>query len=110
MHTRKRHNELYHELNHSTEFRTTGGQTTDLLMPSPQREKRWSVSSTEGEKNSSSDKSTPDDQHSWDNVRTVTFEPTTDSSDQDKLELSQTWGTASATTPDTSEGDFQTEV
>ncbi|KAI1894992.1 hypothetical protein AGOR_G00101390 [Albula goreensis] len=106
MHTRQRHNELYHELNHSTEFHSSKEQAASNLR----RNKRWSISSTEGEKNSSSDKSTPDDQHSWDNIRTVTFDPSCDTNEKtDKLELNKTWGAAPPTSPDT-EGDFQTEV
>ncbi|KAG7457659.1 hypothetical protein MATL_G00229590 [Megalops atlanticus] len=76
------------------------------------REKRWSISSAGGEKNSSSDKSTPDDQHSWDSFKTMTPDPSSGPSEQkDKLELhNKNWDTSSANSPDTPEGDFQTEV
>ncbi|XP_073677435.1 LOW QUALITY PROTEIN: adhesion G protein-coupled receptor B2 [Garra rufa] len=112
MHTRKRHSELYHELNHSTKFHTIHRYNRDPAMSSFKREKRWSISSAGGEKNSSSDKSTTDDQRSWDSFKTMTPEQTCGSSEhKDRLELrSKPWETSSANTPDTSEGDFQTEV
>ncbi|XP_072532055.1 adhesion G protein-coupled receptor B2 isoform X10 [Salminus brasiliensis] len=58
------------------------------------------------------DKSTPDEQRSWDSFKTMTPEPSCGSSGQkDRVELhSKTWDAPSANTPDTSEGDFQTEV
>ncbi|XP_059412451.1 adhesion G protein-coupled receptor B2 isoform X7 [Carassius carassius] len=112
MHTRKRHSELYHELNHSTKFHTIDRYNRDPAMSSFKREKRWSISSAGGEKNSSSDKSTTDDQRSWDSFKTMIPEQTCGSSEhKDRLELrSKPWDTSSANTPDTSEGDFQTEV
>ncbi|XP_036371853.1 adhesion G protein-coupled receptor B2 isoform X5 [Megalops cyprinoides] len=86
--------------------------STSLSVGSLEREKRWSISSAGGEKNSSSDKSTPDDQHSWDSFKTMTPDPSSGPSEQkDKLELhSKNWDTSSANSPDTPEGDFQTEV
>ncbi|XP_037391219.1 adhesion G protein-coupled receptor B2 isoform X4 [Pygocentrus nattereri] len=112
MHTRKRHSELYHELNHSTKFHTIDRYNRDPAMSTFKREKRWSISSAGGEKNSSSDKSTSDEQRSWDSFKTMTPEPSCGSSSQkDRVELhSKTWDASSANTPDTSEGDFQTEV
>ncbi|XP_029104100.1 adhesion G protein-coupled receptor B2 isoform X3 [Scleropages formosus] len=112
MHTRKRHSELYHELNHSNKFHTIDRYSRDPAMSTFKREKRWSISSAGGEKNSSSDKSTPDDQHSWDTFKTMTLGPSSGPNEQkDKLELhNKTWDAPSAITPDTSEGDFQTEV
>ncbi|KAL7829399.1 hypothetical protein AOLI_G00302840 [Acnodon oligacanthus] len=143
MHTRKRHSELYHELNHSTKFHTIDRYNRDPAMSTfkfdcsqavsrpkgikekkgknhssieqqvwGMREKRWSISSAGGEKNSSSDKSTSDEQRSWDSFKTMTPEPSCGSSGQkDRVELhSKTWDASSANTPDTSEGDFQTEV
>ncbi|XP_026113188.1 adhesion G protein-coupled receptor B2-like isoform X1 [Carassius auratus] len=112
MHTRKRHSELYHELNHSTKFHTIDRYNRDPAMSSFKREKRWSISSAGGEKNSSSDKSTTDDQRSWDSFKTMTPEQTCGSCEhKDRLELrNKPWDTSSAITPDTSEGDFQTEV
>ncbi|XP_016107092.1 adhesion G protein-coupled receptor B2-like isoform X7 [Sinocyclocheilus grahami] len=58
------------------------------------------------------DKSTTDDQRSWDSFKTMTPEQTCGSSEhKDRLELrSKPWDTCSANTPDTSDGDFQTEV
>ncbi|XP_062311209.1 adhesion G protein-coupled receptor B2-like isoform X2 [Osmerus eperlanus] len=112
MHTRKRHSELYHELNHSSKFHTIDRYSRDPAMSSFKREKRWSISSAGGEKNSLSDKSSPDDQHSWDSFKTMTPELTIVPGEQkDRLELhNKTWDSSSANTPDNSEGDFQTEV
>ncbi|XP_016317885.1 adhesion G protein-coupled receptor B2-like isoform X3 [Sinocyclocheilus anshuiensis] len=92
--------------------RNLGSTNTSLSAGSLEREKRWSISSAGGEKNSSSDKSTTDDQRSWDSFKTMTPEQTCGSSEhKDRLELrSKLWDTCSANTPDTSEGDFQTEV
>ncbi|XP_072532049.1 adhesion G protein-coupled receptor B2 isoform X4 [Salminus brasiliensis] len=94
MHTRKRHSELYHELNHSTKFHTIDRYNRDPAMTTFK------------------DKSTPDEQRSWDSFKTMTPEPSCGSSGQkDRVELhSKTWDAPSANTPDTSEGDFQTEV
>ncbi|XP_048057494.1 adhesion G protein-coupled receptor B2 isoform X7 [Megalobrama amblycephala] len=94
MHTRKRHSELYHELNHSTKFHTIDRYNRDPAM------------------SSFKDKSTTDDQRSWDSFKTMTPEQTCGSSEhKDRLELrSKPWDTSSVNTPDTSEGDFQTEV
>ncbi|XP_039537122.1 adhesion G protein-coupled receptor B2-like [Pimephales promelas] len=112
MHTRKRHSELYHELNHSTKFHTIDRYNRDPAMSSFKREKRWSISSAGGEKNSSSDKSTTDDQRSWDSFKTMIPEQMCGSNEhKDRLELrSKPWDTSPVNTPDTSEGDFQTEV
>eukprot|EP00063_Salmo_salar_P023630 XP_013998465.1 PREDICTED: uncharacterized protein LOC106570547 isoform X3 [Salmo salar] len=96
------------------------------------RERQWSVSSAGGENNSlsdhrqtacsdhsagrlSPDKSTPtqDDQHSWDSFKTMTPELSiVPGEHKDRMELhnKNTWDSSSANTPDTSEGDFQTEV
>uniref|UniRef100_A0A8C2FQ50 Adhesion G protein-coupled receptor B2 n=1 Tax=Cyprinus carpio TaxID=7962 RepID=A0A8C2FQ50_CYPCA len=93
MHTRKRHSELYHELNHSTKFHTIDRYNRDPAM------------------SSFKDKSTTDDQRSWDSFKTMTPEQTCGSEHKDRLELrSKPWDTSSANTPDSSEGDFQTEV
>ncbi|XP_052325701.1 adhesion G protein-coupled receptor B2-like isoform X2 [Oncorhynchus keta] len=61
------------------------------------------------------DKSTPtqDDQHSWDSFKTMTPELSiVPGEHKDRMELhnKNTWDSSSANTPDTSEGDFQTEV
>ncbi|XP_077937247.1 brain-specific angiogenesis inhibitor 2 isoform X18 [Gasterosteus aculeatus] len=83
-----------------------------LSAGSLEREKRWSISSAGGEKNSSSDKSTPEDQSSWDSFKTMTPELSIVPGEQkDRLELhNKNWDSSSANTPDSSEGDFQTEV
>lgn len=59
------------------------------------------------------DKATADEQQSWDSFKTMTTEPSSSSGGQktDRVELhSKAWDGSSANTPDTSEGDFQTEV
>ncbi|KTG04352.1 hypothetical protein cypCar_00011952 [Cyprinus carpio] len=135
MHTRKRHSELYHELNHSNKFHTIDRYNRDPAMssfkfdcsqtvsrPKGDKQKSLILYQTEGKamehfvcrmvKESSSDKSTTDDQRSWDSFKTMTHEQTCGSSKhKDRLELrNKPWDTCSANTPDTSEGDFQTEV
>ncbi|XP_058476053.1 adhesion G protein-coupled receptor B2 isoform X12 [Solea solea] len=112
MHTRKRHSELYHELNHSSKFHTIDRYSRDAAMSSFKREKRWSISSAGGEKNSLSDKSTPEDQTSWDSFKTMTPELSIVPGEQrDRMELhNKNWDSSSANTPESSEGDFQTEV
>ncbi|XP_064876331.1 adhesion G protein-coupled receptor B2-like [Oncorhynchus nerka] len=98
MHTRKRHSELYPELNHSTtKFHTIDRYNRDPTM------------------STFKDKSTPtqDDQHSWDSFKTMTPELSiVPGEHKDRMELhnKNTWDSSSANTPDTSEGDFQTEV
>ncbi|XP_054619596.1 adhesion G protein-coupled receptor B2 isoform X9 [Dunckerocampus dactyliophorus] len=84
----------------------------NLSAGSLEREKRWSISSAGGEKNSSSDKSTPDDRTSWDSFKTMTPELSIVPGEQkDRMELhNKNWDSSSANTPDSSEGDFQTEV
>ncbi|XP_057683320.1 adhesion G protein-coupled receptor B2 isoform X11 [Corythoichthys intestinalis] len=85
----------------------------NLSAGSLEREKRWSISSAGGEKNSSSDKSTtPEDRSSWDSFKTMTPELTIMPGEQkDRMELhNKNWDSSSANTPDSSEGDFQTEV
>ncbi|XP_046699889.1 adhesion G protein-coupled receptor B2 isoform X8 [Silurus meridionalis] len=95
MHTRKRHSELYHELNHSTKFHTIDRYSRD---PATAMFK---------------DKATADDQQSWDSFKKMITETSSVSGGQkaDRVELhSKTWDASTANTPDTSEGDFQTEV
>ncbi|XP_028316870.1 adhesion G protein-coupled receptor B2 isoform X2 [Gouania willdenowi] len=94
MHTRKRHSELYHELNHSSKFHTIDRYNRDPAM------------------STFKDKSTPEDLSSWDSFRTMTPEMTIVSGEQkDRMELhNKNWDSSSANTPDSSEGDFQTEV
>ncbi|XP_060721657.1 adhesion G protein-coupled receptor B2 isoform X2 [Tachysurus vachellii] len=95
MHTRKRHSELYHELNHSTKFHTIDRYSRD---PAVAKFK---------------DKAIADEQQSWDSFKTMTTVPSSSSGGKkkDRVELhSKAWDASSANTPDTSEGDFQTEV
>ncbi|XP_028284208.1 adhesion G protein-coupled receptor B2 isoform X7 [Parambassis ranga] len=58
------------------------------------------------------DKSTPEDQTSWDSFKTMTPELSIVPGEQkDRMELhNKNWDSSSANTPDSSEGDFQTEV
>ncbi|KAF7686160.1 hypothetical protein HF521_015522 [Silurus meridionalis] len=59
------------------------------------------------------DKATADDQQSWDSFKKMITETSSVSGGQkaDRVELhSKTWDASTANTPDTSEGDFQTEV
>ncbi|XP_057683313.1 adhesion G protein-coupled receptor B2 isoform X5 [Corythoichthys intestinalis] len=95
MHTRKRHSELYHELNHSSKFHTIDRYSRDPAM------------STFKDKST-----TPEDRSSWDSFKTMTPELTIMPGEQkDRMELhNKNWDSSSANTPDSSEGDFQTEV
>ncbi|XP_071060991.1 adhesion G protein-coupled receptor B2 isoform X5 [Pseudochaenichthys georgianus] len=94
MHTRKRHSELYHELNHSSKFHTIDRYSRDPAM------------------STFKDKSTPEEQCSWDSFKTMTPELSIVPGEQkDRMELhNKNWDSSSANTPDSSEGDFQTEV
>ncbi|XP_047186012.1 adhesion G protein-coupled receptor B2 isoform X8 [Scophthalmus maximus] len=94
MHTRKRHSELYHELNHSSKFHTIDRYSRDAAM------------------STFKDKSTPEIQSSWDGFKTMTPELSIVPGEQkDRMELhNKNWDSSSANTPDSSEGDFQTEV
>ncbi|XP_061521680.1 adhesion G protein-coupled receptor B2 isoform X11 [Phycodurus eques] len=58
------------------------------------------------------DKSTPEDRSSWDSFKTMTPELTIMPGEQkDRMELhNKNWDSSSANTPESSEGDFQTEV
>ncbi len=58
------------------------------------------------------DKSAPEDQSSWDSFKTMTPELSIVPGEQkDRMELhNKNWDSSSANTPDSSEGDFQTEV
>ncbi|XP_061616547.1 adhesion G protein-coupled receptor B2 isoform X6 [Phyllopteryx taeniolatus] len=94
MHTRKRHSELYHELNHSSKFHTIDRYSRDPAM------------------STFKDKSTPEDRSSWDSFKNMTPELTIMPGEQkDRMELhNKNWDSSSANTPESSEGDFQTEV
>lgn len=58
------------------------------------------------------DKSNPEDQSSWDSFKNMTPELSIVPGEQkDRMELhNKNWDSSSANTPDSSEGDFQTEV
>lgn len=58
------------------------------------------------------DKSNPEDQSSWDSFKNMSPELSIVPGDQkDRMELhNKNWDSSSANTPDSSEGDFQTEV
>ncbi|XP_062866385.1 adhesion G protein-coupled receptor B2 [Trichomycterus rosablanca] len=96
MHTRKRHSELYHELNHSTKFHTIDRYSRDSSKT----------------KSKMQDKSAADDQRSWDSFKTMTPKQSSGSGQNtDRVELhSKAWDASTPNTPDTSDGDFQTEV
>ncbi|KAJ3609464.1 hypothetical protein NHX12_023985 [Muraenolepis orangiensis] len=130
MHTRKRHSELYHELNHSSKCHTIDRYSRDpAAVPAFKNVRRIpairefikkisSPSSSAAEAklpafaNPQNDQqSTPDDQQSWDSFKTMTPELRIVPGEQKaRMELhNKTWD--SANTPDSSgEGDFQTEV
>ncbi|XP_064408157.1 adhesion G protein-coupled receptor B2 [Latimeria chalumnae] len=89
MHTKKRHSELYHELNQK--FHTLD---------------RYREPATTSYK----EKSTPDEQQTWDTFRSMTLN-TLHSEPKEKLELHcADWEKPSSMPLDLSEGDFQTEV
>ncbi|XP_028820582.1 adhesion G protein-coupled receptor B2 isoform X3 [Denticeps clupeoides] len=94
MHTRKRHSELYHELNHSSKFHTIDRYNRDPAL------------------STFKDKSTLEDQPSWESFKSMTPDPSRLPGDQkDRLELhNKNWDISTTLSPDTSEGDFQTEV
>ncbi|KAK1880070.1 Adhesion G protein-coupled receptor B3 [Dissostichus eleginoides] len=108
MHTRKRHSELYHELNHSSKFHTIDRYSRDPAMSTFKYECSQTVNRTMGIQ----DKSTPEEQCSWDSFKTMTPELSIVPGEQkDRMELhNKNWDSSSANTPDSSEGDFQTEV
>ncbi|MED6267177.1 hypothetical protein CHARACLAT_009388 [Characodon lateralis] len=77
----------------------------ESLIVATQSAAPWASKSTK-------DKSNPEDQSSWDNFKTMTHELSIVPGEQkDRLELhNKNWDSSSANTPDSSEGDFQTEV
>ncbi|XP_060113829.1 adhesion G protein-coupled receptor B2 isoform X2 [Heteronotia binoei] len=111
MHTRKRHSELYHELNQK--FHTLDRYRAPATNTS-KREKRWSVSSGSGEKNVASEGASPDSrqqkQKSWSTFKAMTLS-SLPSKHREKLELHSAadWE-KHCMSLDLSEGDFQTEV
>ncbi|XP_055512118.1 adhesion G protein-coupled receptor B2-like isoform X2 [Leucoraja erinacea] len=105
MHTRKRHSELYNELNQK--FHTLD-RCRDPELSTFKREKRWSISSAGAEKSTLVEKATPAEQ-SWDNLKTTPTN-TLRSDAQENVELHSPDWEASATISMDTEGDFQTEV
>ncbi|NWR93172.1 AGRB2 protein, partial [Furnarius figulus] len=115
MHTRKRHSELYHELNQKF-------HTLDRYRPPPagssKREKRWSVSSGGGEKSTANDVTSPEEQRPqapaappkpWSTFKAMTL-GALPSAQRDRLELCRADWESPCTPPDAADGDFQTEV
>ncbi|KAL4624102.1 adhesion G protein-coupled receptor B2-like isoform X1 [Arapaima gigas] len=111
MHNRKRQQEL-HQGFHHTKFPAIDGFQQNVASSAFRTEKRLSVSSAGGESDSSSGKSTPNDQHSWDGFQTATLDPLSNLEKQeDEVEQqNQDCDTHAAHTPDTSDEDYQTEV
>uniref|UniRef100_A0A7M4DZB3 Adhesion G protein-coupled receptor B2 n=1 Tax=Crocodylus porosus TaxID=8502 RepID=A0A7M4DZB3_CROPO len=113
MHTRKRHSELYHELNQK--FHTLDRYRAPATNAS-KREKRWSVSSGGGEKSTSSEVTSPEEQQlqqqkqrSWSTFKAMTLS-SLPSAQREKLELHCADWDRPHMSLDVSEGDFQTEV
>uniref|UniRef100_A0A670Y3S6 Adhesion G protein-coupled receptor B2 n=1 Tax=Pseudonaja textilis TaxID=8673 RepID=A0A670Y3S6_PSETE len=100
MHTKKRHSELYHELNQK--FHTLDR----YRAPATNREKRWSVSSGS---EVTSPESQQQKQKSWSTFKAMTLSslPT---KPREKLELHSADWEKHCMSLDLSEGDFQTEV
>ncbi|XP_072211533.1 adhesion G protein-coupled receptor B2 isoform X1 [Excalfactoria chinensis] len=113
MHTRKRHSELYHELNqkfHTLDrYRAPAAGTI-------KREKRWSVSSGGGEKSVATDTAGPEDPQPpaappkpWSTFKAMTL-GSLPSAHRDRLELRCADWEGPCAGLDAADGDFQTEV
>ncbi|POI23522.1 hypothetical protein CIB84_012730 [Bambusicola thoracicus] len=113
MHTRKRHSELYHELNqkfHTLDrYRAPAAGTI-------KREKRWSVSSGGGEKSVATDTAGPEDPQPpaappkpWSTFKAMTL-GSLPSAHRDRLELRCADWEGPCAGLDGADGDFQTEV
>ncbi|XP_048825192.1 adhesion G protein-coupled receptor B2 isoform X5 [Lagopus muta] len=113
MHTRKRHSELYHELNqkfHTLDrYRAPAAGTI-------KREKRWSVSSGGGEKSVAADTAGPEDPQPpaappkpWSTFKAMTL-GSLPSAHRDRLELRCADWEGPCAGLDAADGDFQTEV
>ncbi|XP_058476052.1 adhesion G protein-coupled receptor B2 isoform X11 [Solea solea] len=87
----------------------TGGSTAEKTRTLPRNLGSTNTSLSAG---SLEDKSTPEDQTSWDSFKTMTPELSIVPGEQrDRMELhNKNWDSSSANTPESSEGDFQTEV
>ncbi|NXE93210.1 AGRB2 protein, partial [Menura novaehollandiae] len=115
MHTRKRHSELYHELNQK--FHTLDRYRAPSTGSS-KREKRWSVSSGGGEKSTANDASGPEEQRPkapaappkpWSTFKAMTL-GSLPSAHRDRLELCRADWESPCAGLDAADGDFQTEV
>ncbi|XP_068514088.1 adhesion G protein-coupled receptor B2 isoform X3 [Anas acuta] len=113
MHTRKRHSELYHELNQK--FHTLDRYRAPAAGTS-KREKRWSVSSGGGEKSAATDGASPDAQQPpaappkpWSTFKAMTL-GSLPSAHRDRLELRCADWEGPCAGLDAADGDFQTEV
>ncbi|XP_064897665.1 adhesion G protein-coupled receptor B2 isoform X1 [Columba livia] len=115
MHTRKRHSELYHELNQK--FHTLDRYRAPAAGSS-KREKRWSVSSGGGEKSTATDAASPEEQRPqapaappkpWSTFKAMTL-GSLPSAQRDRLELHRADWEGPCAGLDTADGDFQTEV
>ncbi|XP_048681647.2 adhesion G protein-coupled receptor B2 isoform X9 [Caretta caretta] len=107
MHTRKRHSELYRELNQK--FHTMDRYRAPATNAA-KREKRWSVSSAGAEKSTSSEVTSPEEQQtSWSTFKAMTLS-SLPPKQREKLELQCASWEPPCMNLDVSEGDFQTEV
>ncbi|XP_064587821.1 adhesion G protein-coupled receptor B2 isoform X2 [Zonotrichia leucophrys gambelii] len=115
MHTRKRHSELYHELNQK--FHTLDRYRAPSTGSS-KREKRWSVSSGGGDKNTANDVTSPEEQRPkapaappkpWSTFKAMTL-GSLPSAQRDRLELCRADWDSHCAGLDAADGDFQTEV
>ncbi|XP_069659064.1 adhesion G protein-coupled receptor B2 isoform X5 [Haliaeetus albicilla] len=115
MHTRKRHSELYHELNQK--FHTLDRYRAPAAGSS-KREKRWSVSSGGGEKSTANDAAGPEEQQPqapaappkpWSTFKAMTL-GSLPSAQRDRLELRCADWEGPCAGLDAADGDFQTEV
>ncbi|NXT43231.1 AGRB2 protein, partial [Pelecanoides urinatrix] len=115
MHTRKRHSELYHELNQK--FHTLDRYRAPAAGSS-KREKRWSVSSGGGEKSTANDAASPEEQQPqapaappkpWSTFKAMTL-GALPSAQRDRLELRCADWEGPCAGLDAADGDFQTEV
>nr|XP_041576655.1 adhesion G protein-coupled receptor B2 isoform X2 [Taeniopygia guttata] len=115
MHTRKRHSELYHELNQK--FHTLDRYRAPSTGSS-KREKRWSVSSGGGDKSTANEVTSPEEQRPkapaappkpWSTFKAMTL-GSLPSAQRDRLELCRADWDSPCGGLDAADGDFQTEV
>ncbi|XP_061870342.1 adhesion G protein-coupled receptor B2 isoform X1 [Colius striatus] len=110
MHTRKRHSELYHELNQK--FHTLDRYRAPAAGSS-KREKRWSVSSGGGEKSTTPDAAAPEKPPAppkpWSTFKALTL-GSLPSAHRERLELRCADWEGPCAALDAPDGDFQTEV